>query len=123
MYCRKGFSKRSLIASALALLLCVFMFVGASYAWFADSLSSGTTRIAGKNLEVDLLMDTGKNGQRGIIGRHLRNDGQCFVQFRLVDAEFHLIPSCRWFTHDNTDWLSRRWVDDGTGLPFVSFSL
>ena len=62
MYCRKGFSKRSLIASALALLLCVFMFVGASYAWFADSLSSGTSRIAGKNLEVDLLMDTGKNG-------------------------------------------------------------
>lgn len=58
----KSQTKRALLASALALLMCMSMFVGATFAWFTDSVTSGNNRIVAGNLDVDLLMDINNTG-------------------------------------------------------------
>ena len=47
-------TKKSLIASALSLVLCVSMLLGTTYAWFTDSVTSGKNRIVAGNLDVEL---------------------------------------------------------------------
>lgn len=44
--------KRSLLCSALALLLCVSMLIGTTFAWFTDSVVSGNNVIQSGNLDV-----------------------------------------------------------------------
>ena len=56
-------TKKSLIASALSLVLCVSMLLGTTYAWFTDSVTSGKNRIVAGNLKVDLVMDKAANGE------------------------------------------------------------
>ena len=46
--------KQALAKSLLALLLCVAMLVGATFAWFTDSVVSGINTIAAGNLDVEL---------------------------------------------------------------------
>ena len=52
-------TKRALLASALALLVCVTMLVGSTFAWFTDSVTSANNKIVAGTLDVQLLMDTG----------------------------------------------------------------
>lgn len=59
---KKNSTKRSLLMSTLALVLCFSMLVGSTFAWFTDSVSSGGNRIVAGNLKVDLLMDKAENG-------------------------------------------------------------
>lgn len=47
-------TKRALLSSALALLLCVSMLVGTTFAWFTDSVTSGSNIIRSGNLDVEL---------------------------------------------------------------------
>ncbi len=47
-------TKRALITSVLALVLCFSMLVGTTYAWFTDSVTSGNNRILAGNLDVEL---------------------------------------------------------------------
>lgn len=49
-------TKRPLIMALLALVLCLSMLVGTTFAWFTDSASSSNNRIVSGNLAVDLLM-------------------------------------------------------------------
>ncbi len=51
-------TKRALLMSALALLSCVALLVGSTYAWFTDSVTSTGNKIVAGKLEVDLLMGT-----------------------------------------------------------------
>ena len=51
-------TKRALISSALALLMCVAMLVGATFAWFTDTASTGVNKIQAGNLDVALEMST-----------------------------------------------------------------
>lgn len=51
-------TKRALIMSALALLMCVSMLVGSTYAWFTDSVTSGRNKIVAGNLDVVLEYKT-----------------------------------------------------------------
>ena len=46
--------KKALAKSLLVLLLCVSMLVGATFAWFTDSVTSGLNTIAAGNLDVEL---------------------------------------------------------------------
>ncbi|MBQ9860028.1 MAG: hypothetical protein IJO76_05070 [Clostridia bacterium] len=48
-------TKRALLMSALSLLLCVSMLVGSTFAWFTDSVSSGSNIIKSGKLEIALL--------------------------------------------------------------------
>ena len=48
-------TKRALLTSVLALLMCVTMLVGATFAWFTDSASTGVNKIVSGNLKVDII--------------------------------------------------------------------
>lgn len=47
-------TKRALLMSALAMLMCVSMLIGSTFAWFTDSVTSGTNKIVAGNLDVEL---------------------------------------------------------------------
>ncbi len=47
-------TKRALLASIMALLLCFSMLLGTTYAWFTDSVTSATNKIVAGNLDVEL---------------------------------------------------------------------
>ncbi|MBQ4037735.1 MAG: hypothetical protein IJC84_06380 [Clostridia bacterium] len=54
-------TKRALLMSGLALLLCVSMLVGSTYAWFTDSVSTAGTTIQSGTLQVDLVNGAGES--------------------------------------------------------------
>ena len=49
-------TKRALLTSALALLMCVTMLIGTTFAWFTDSASTAVNKIQAGNLEIELQM-------------------------------------------------------------------
>ena len=48
-------TKRALLASILSVVLCCAMFIGSTFAWFTDSVTSGKNQIVAGNLKVDLI--------------------------------------------------------------------
>ena len=54
----KNTTKRSLLASVFALVLCVVMLVGSTFAWFTDTASTGVNKIQAGNLDVKLMYST-----------------------------------------------------------------
>lgn len=56
----KRTTKRALFSSVIAMLLCVAMLIGTTFAWFTDSVTSSGNKIQSGNLNIDLLVkDTG----------------------------------------------------------------
>ena len=53
-------TKRALLTSVLALLMCVTMLVGATFAWFTDTASTGVNKIVSGNLHVEIQDKTGE---------------------------------------------------------------
>ena len=49
-------TKRALLGSALALLVCVSMLVGSTFAWFTDSVTSASNKIQAGTLNIDMLV-------------------------------------------------------------------
>ena len=47
-------TKRALLMSALALIMCVSMLIGSTYAWFTDSVTSANNKIVSGKLEIKL---------------------------------------------------------------------
>ena len=56
----KRVAKSALFTSILALVLCVSMLVGTTFAWFTDSVTSGNNIIAAGNLDVELVHTNAK---------------------------------------------------------------
>ena len=50
----KKTTRKALVLSLLALLLCCSMLVGTTFAWFTDSVTSGNNKIIAGNLDVEL---------------------------------------------------------------------
>ncbi len=57
--------KKALVSSALALLLCVSMFIGNTFAWFTDTASTSVNTIKAGNLKVDIIGATEDNSLTG----------------------------------------------------------
>ena len=57
---KKNTTKRSLLASVLALVMCVTMLVGTTFAWFTDSASTSVNKIEAGKLKLELLDKNGK---------------------------------------------------------------
>lgn len=55
-------TRKSLWAAGFALLVCIVLLIGTTFAWFTDSVSNNGNRIQAGKLDVDLLMDKSKNG-------------------------------------------------------------
>ena len=47
-------TKRALISSALAILMCVAMLIGTTFAWFTDTASTGVNQIQAGNLDIEV---------------------------------------------------------------------
>ena len=47
-------TKRALLTSVLALLMCVAMLIGTTFAWFTDTASTAVNKIQAGNLDVQL---------------------------------------------------------------------
>ena len=58
---KKNSTKRSLLASVLALVMCVSMLVGTTFAWFTDTASTGVNKIQAGTLDVQLLDEQGNS--------------------------------------------------------------
>ena len=52
-------TKRALLTSVMALVMCVVMLVGTTFAWFTDTASTAVNKIVAGNLDVDIV---DKNG-------------------------------------------------------------
>ena len=58
-------TKRALISSALAILMCVAMLIGTTFAWFTDTASTAVNKIQAGTLDVKLLADDGVTSLEG----------------------------------------------------------
>ena len=69
-------TKRALISSALAILMCVAMLIGTTFAWFTDTASTGVNKIQAGNLdlEVEYTLD-GENWEKLDKAADLFGDG------------------------------------------------
>ena len=72
-------TKRALLTSVLALLMCVTMLVGATCAWFTDTASTAVNKIQAGNLKVDLEMQNSD-------GRWVSAKGQTLEFKKATDA-------------------------------------
>jgi len=63
-------TRRALLTSIMALMLCFAMLTGTTFAWFTDQETSGNNRIVAGNLDVDFLMykDSGYTSIAGGVG-------------------------------------------------------
>ena len=52
----KKATKRALLTSIMALVMCVVMLVGTTFAWFTDTASTGVNKIQAGNLDIELQM-------------------------------------------------------------------
>ena len=64
----KRATKRALLTSVVALVMCVVMLVGTTFAWFTDTASTGVNKIQAGNLKVSLV---DKNGD-DLTGKTIR---------------------------------------------------
>ncbi len=55
-------TRRALLTSVLALLMCVTMLVGATFAWFTDTASTGVNKIQAGNLDIELAYKNSTTG-------------------------------------------------------------
>lgn len=51
---KKKSTKRALLMSVLSLMMCVTMFVGSTFAWFTDEVTSANNKIQAGTLQIDL---------------------------------------------------------------------
>lgn len=53
-------TKRALLTSVMALVMCVVMLVGTTFAWFTDTASTAVNKIVAGNLDVDIVDEGGE---------------------------------------------------------------
>ena len=58
----KRATKRALLTSVMALVMCVVMLVGTTFAWFTDTASTGVNKIQAGNLDIKVEYRTSFEG-------------------------------------------------------------
>ena len=56
-------TKRALLTSVLALLMCVTMLIGTTFAWFTDTASTGVNKIQAGNLKMEVSYKNTSDGE------------------------------------------------------------
>ena len=106
-------TKRALITSALAILMCVAMLIGTTFAWFTDTASTAVNKIQAGNLKVDII---GENSEAHV-------DTLSFTKAAGAEEGEQLLwePGCRYLTEGfritNKGNLALKWkaqVNKGT---------
>ena len=88
----KRATKRALLTSVMALVMCVVMLVGTTFAWFTDTASTGVNKIVAGNLKVDIVNEAGTAS--------IKNSGLEFVSADNVTKGEAILwePGCRYLT-------------------------
>ena len=88
----KKATKRALFTSVMALVMCVVMLVGTTFAWFTDTASTGVNKIVAGNLKVDIVNEAGTAS--------IKNSGLEFVSADNVTKGEAILwePGCRYLT-------------------------
>ena len=60
-------TKRALLTSVMALVMCVVMLVGTTFAWFTDTASTAVNKIVAGNLDVDIVGEDGETLDGGTL--------------------------------------------------------
>ena len=90
-------TKRALISSALAIVVCVAMLIGTTFAWFTDTASTAVNKIQSGNLKVSLVDEDGND----LTNRQIRWTKK--IDGNLVPAEDILWePGCTYRTEQFT---------------------
>ena len=108
-------TKRALITSALAILMCAAMLIGATFAWFTDTASTGVNKIVSGNLKVDIIgADSDSHIEKLNFTKAATTDAE-------AGAEILWEPGCRYLTEGfriaNKGNLALKWkaqVNTGT---------
>ena len=112
----KKATKRALLTSVMALVMCVVMLVGTTFAWFTDTASTGVNKIVSGNLKVDII---GENSDSHIETLNFTKAGTVVG----TDAAAAILwePGCRYLTEGfriaNKGNLALKWkaqVNTGT---------
>ena len=82
---KKNTTKRSLLASLLALVMCVTMLVGTTFAWFTDSASTAVNKIQAGKLKIELQYATAWDAETGEPTAWEDAEGKT-LNFRTVDG-------------------------------------
>ena len=83
-------TKRALLGSIMAMVLCLAMLVGATFAWFTDTASTGVNKIQAGNLDVALEM-------KDASGKWVSAEGKTLDFVKAADAKGEAIlwePGC-----------------------------
>ena len=83
-------TKRALLGSIMAMVLCLAMLVGAAFAWFTDTASTGVNKIQSGNLDVALEM-------KDASGNWVSAEGKTLDFVKAADAKGEAIlwePGC-----------------------------
>ena len=75
----KRATKRALLTSVMALVMCVVMLVGTTFAWFTDTASTGVNKIQAGNLDIELQM-------KGNDGKWVNAEGKTLQFKKAADA-------------------------------------
>ena len=85
-------TKRALLTSVLALLMCVAMLIGTTFAWFTDTASTGVNKIVSGNLKVDIIgADSDSHIEKLNFTKAATTDAE-------AGAEILWEPGCRYLT-------------------------
>ena len=85
-------TKRALLTSVMALVMCVVMLVGTTFAWFTDTASTNVNRIVSGNLKVDIIgADSDSHIEKLNFTKAATTDAE-------VGAEILWEPGCRYLT-------------------------
>ena len=119
----KKATKRALLTSVMALVMCVVMLVGTTFAWFTDTASTGVNKIQAGNLKVDIVDKDGtslKNKSLSFIKAGLTTDTGAEIDPNAT-TEILWEPGCRYLTEGfkikNDGNLALKWkavVNKGT---------
>ena len=88
----KRATKRALLTSIMALVMCVVMLVGTTFAWFTDTASTGVNKIQAGNLDVELQMKDSR-------GNWVKAEGETLNWVKAEGHENEQIlwePGCRY---------------------------
>ena len=86
----KRATKRALLTSVMALVMCVVMMVGTTFAWFTDTASTGVNKIVAGNLKVDIVGADSED--------HIEKLNFTKVAGAEAGAEILWEPGCRYLT-------------------------
>ena len=85
-------TKRALISSTLAILMCAAMLIGTTFAWFTDTASTGVNKIVSGNLKVDIIgADSDSHIEKLNFTKAATTDAE-------AGAEILWEPGCRYLT-------------------------